>query len=141
MDMLPLLQFCGFACTGLQGLVSLLVILYLGSVFGRITMEKAESLLRSWADNNSYAILHQEPRTSGPSTLKYRDPSVFHVMVEDQQGRRRVAWVRCGGLSSRAKPGWVKVRWEEGDWEFPAPGQPTPPNPQDDPMWDRWVDS
>jgi hypothetical protein len=77
---------------------------------------RSSSLLQQWADQHGYRILHQEYRTffKGPFFwTASKGQTVYYVTVEDQDGRRRNAWVRCGGYFLGLLSDKVDFHWDE----------------------------
>lgn len=97
----------------LLGVVPFLAIVVLGVAwhFGR-----SSSLLEGWARKNGYRIIDKEYRTffRGPFFWTTgKDQTVYHVTVEDQHGRRRSGFVRCGGWFLGLLSDNVEVRWDD----------------------------
>jgi hypothetical protein len=69
--------------------------------------------------------------------------SIYHVTVQYQEGapRSRRAWVKCGGWFLGPQTPKVEVKWDGVSQPAPAPRPEPPPfRPEDDPLWDPWVD-
>jgi hypothetical protein len=96
---------------------------------------RSQSLLDKWAAANGYRIIRREYRNffRGPFFwTSAKGQTVYYVIVEDQVGRTRNGWVRCGGWWMGLLSDHVEVRWDE---------PPRPPITKDaDPMRDRWLD-
>src|SRR6266513_2674398 len=78
--------------------------------FGRATF-----LLRRWAAQNGYRIVHRERRDflRGPFTwTSGRGQTVYSVVVEDGTGSTHQGWVRCGSYWRGLWSDKVEVRWE-----------------------------
>ncbi|MEO9077818.1 MAG: hypothetical protein ABI268_00765 [Rhodanobacter sp.] len=80
---------------------------------------KARMLLQTWADANSYKILHAKRHLFMPwlipfGTSKYQ--VVYHVTVYDAAlTRNRSAWVRLGAYWGAMDGDGIKVEWEHED--------------------------
>jgi hypothetical protein len=62
----------------------------------RVGMIELTSNLGRWADKHGYTILFQE-RVSGGTIVSKGSPHIaFRVVVQDQQGERRWAWISSG---------------------------------------------
>ncbi len=77
---------------------------------------RSSSLLQQWADENGYRVIDKEYRTffRGPffwTTSKGQ--TVYYVTVEDDEGRIRRGWVRCGGWFLGLMSDNVEVRWDD----------------------------
>ncbi|CAM0997582.1 Lipoprotein [Rhodanobacter sp. Root179] len=94
-----------------------LVALVLASYYGYRRYLKARALLQSWADANSYRILHAKRRLLMPLGMFFttsRSQVVYHVAVYDDSLKRiRSGWVRLGAYWTGAMDGdAIEVRWE-----------------------------
>ena len=77
---------------------------------------RSRSLLEPWAAENGYRIVESSYRNlvRGPffwTTSKGQ--TVYRVTVEDESGRRRSGWVRCGGWFLGLLSDRVDVRWDD----------------------------
>ena len=76
---------------------------------------RGSSLLEQWAQGHGYRILSQEycHFLKGPFFwTSSKDQVVYYVTVEDQEGRKRKGWVRCGGYFFGLLSDNVEVRWD-----------------------------
>jgi hypothetical protein len=92
-------------------LLAVIVVLALMWHFGR-----SNSLLNQWATGNGFRIISQEYRTffKGPFFwTSTKGQTVYYVVVEDQMGKRRSGWVRCGGWWFGLLSDNVDVHWED----------------------------
>jgi hypothetical protein len=77
---------------------------------------RSASLLDRWAERNGYRVLDREYRSffKGPFFWTTSEgQTVYHVTVEDKEGRRRTGWVRCGGWFLGLLSDNVEVRWDD----------------------------
>lgn len=77
---------------------------------------RGSSLLEQWARRNGYRILSQDycHFFKGPFFwTSTKDQVVYYVTVEDEEGRQRNGWVRCGGYFLGLLSDNVEVRWED----------------------------
>jgi hypothetical protein len=76
---------------------------------------RSSSLLEQWARRHGYRILSQEYCYffKGPFFwTSSKDQVVYYVTVEDEEGRQRKGWVRCGGYFLGLLSDNVEVRWD-----------------------------
>ena len=97
----------------LLGILAVLAIVVLSLMwhFGR-----SQTILQQWADQNGYRIIDQRYRNffKGPFFwTTSRGQTVYSVTVEDDHGRRRTGWVRCGGWFLGLLSDHVDVRWDD----------------------------
>jgi hypothetical protein len=77
---------------------------------------RSNSLLQQWAERNGYRIVEQDYRSflKGPFFfIASKNQTVYRVVVEDKDGRRRTGWVRCGGWFLGLWSDTVEVRWDD----------------------------
>ena len=76
---------------------------------------RSRLLLRRWADENGYELLHAEQRMfrKGPYMWSSRAQAVYRVEIRDGEGRRRKGWVRCGAWFSGVFGDKVEARLDE----------------------------
>ena len=78
---------------------------------------RSRSLLQRWADKHGYHIVHREDRIIRQGPYSWRGSSmhqtVYYVTVEDQNGQRRNAWVRCGGAFLGVLSDQVDFQWDK----------------------------
>jgi hypothetical protein len=79
------------------------------------TYVRSDSLIDGWAQRHGLRVLYRERRWffRGPFFwTSSKGQTVYYITVQDNQGQRRNAWVRCGswwwGLWSDA----IEVRWD-----------------------------
>lgn len=91
---------------------SLLMILF--AYASMTSIAKIEDALTRWAKKNDLRIVHKETRTffQGPFFLDRYRP-VYYLTVEDQQHRRRKAWIRLGWWYFIGFKECVEVIWEQ----------------------------
>ncbi len=96
-----------------------LVILFVIAVSGLaiyLYYTRANDLLRRWAEQNGYQIIHSEHRYlhRGPFFwTTSRNQVVMYVQVVDAQGYQRGGYVRLGSWWWGLFSNQVEVRWEE----------------------------
>ena len=83
--------------------------------FHRCVIGHARRILRRWADENHFELLHFERCffTGGfsPSTTS-RNQIVYFVRVRDREHRERSGWVRCGSFAHPFGKG-AEVEWKD----------------------------
>ena len=94
-----------------------LIVLVLAGCYSYRHYLRARALLQSWADANSYRILHAKRRLMMPLGMLFttsRSQVVYHVAVYDGSLKRiRSGWVRLGTYWTGAMDGdAIEVRWE-----------------------------
>jgi hypothetical protein len=133
------------------------------------TLDGFQSRLKAWAAEGGYTIVRQERPAEAPlwnriliegplywvisprasqwvfetqwKTFGMRAPTYStRVVMEDRQGHRRQGRMQYIGSPIMGFRGQVESRWEEEE-SAPAPSEPSPPDPRDDPLWDHWIDS
>ncbi len=135
----------GNACALVCAAVWLAPAAYLYFWWRKETDATYQALMKRWADENGFVIVDQKRREAFSPWTFTRSGSqfVYYVTLTRPEERTRVrhAWVRCGGYFLGPKSERVEVRWD-GPWrDLPAPEPPpAPPRPQDDVLWDPWVD-
>ena len=72
---------------------------------------RAKSMLEKWAIQNGYRIIRRRYRWPFWTPLM-RGPTVYFVVIEDENGERHSAHVTCGGaffglVSDRVVVNWV----------------------------------
>jgi hypothetical protein len=80
------------------------------------SFSRGRTLLKRWAHENGFQIVHSEFRTlfAGPFTwTSSRNQIVYFVRVRDQVGRERSGWVRCGSFWSGIVSDETEVRWKD----------------------------
>ena len=95
-----------------------------------MSIPELERLLDRWAERTGYRIIDADYRNvfRGPffwTTSKGQ--TVYRVTIQDENGRTRSGWVRCGGWWFGLWSDHVEARWDE-----------TPK--ADAAMRDRWLD-
>lgn len=78
-------------------------------------VSRSRSLLENWAASNGYQILAYERRhfRRGPYFFRSsKGHEVFYVSLRDESGRRRNAYVRCGGWMVGLLSDSVDVEWD-----------------------------
>jgi hypothetical protein len=87
-----------------------LVVLSLVWHFGR-----SHSILEHWAARNGYRLIDQSYCwiLKGPFFWTSKNQTVYYVTVEDEAGRIRRAWVRCGGWFLGLLSDQADVEWED----------------------------
>jgi hypothetical protein len=87
----------------LRAVVIAVVLIAALGVFYRLTLARAYSILRSWAELNGFELLQSErcgfsgsfsPLTTSANHI------VYFVRVRDREKRERSGWVRCGSWAS-----------------------------------------
>jgi len=76
-------------------------------------VRRAESLLQTWANENSFRVVARRRLWKVASLLctPLPWPALYRVTAEDAQGRTRNCVVRFGSFSAGLKAGQVEVRW------------------------------
>ncbi len=77
---------------------------------------RSQSLLDQWAQQNGFRIVNSERRMlmRGPMFLTTtKGQEVYYVTVEDQAGKVRSGYVRCGGKMLGMLSDNVDVRWDD----------------------------
>jgi len=107
---------------GLTMLANDYIVIVLGFVIASIAVlilvwhyRRSQQLLNQWAARNGYQMLRSERRSfrRGPffwTTSK--NQVVYYVEVLDEQGNRRIGWVRCGGWWLGLLADHVEAMWE-----------------------------
>jgi hypothetical protein len=98
----------------------------------RVGMIETASNLGRWAGKNGYTILFQEQVSDGSITNKGGPHIAFRVVVQDQQGERRWAWISSGRR--------FEVRWIKAESWF-ALSSAGSPSSDVEPLWDRELDT
>ena len=83
-----------------MGLVLLFAVLFVLAVFSLFWhFSRSATVLERWAARNRFRLIEQGYRSllQGPFFLTgSKGQAVYRVTVEDEHGRRRSGWVRCG---------------------------------------------
>ncbi len=77
---------------------------------------RSQTLLERWARESGLRVVSREYRWffKGPFFwTSSRGQTVYYVTVEDDAGRRRTGWVRCGGWFLGLLSDHVDVAWED----------------------------
>jgi hypothetical protein len=77
---------------------------------------RSHSLLRGWAQENDFELMHSEMRFFQRGAFFWassKGQTVFYVTVRDRQGQVRSGWVRCGGWWLGLFSHKTEVRWQE----------------------------
>jgi hypothetical protein len=117
---------------------------YLSFKWQAETDKTYQLLLKKWADENGWDIVHRRRCKFLSPWIFSRSGSqfVYYVTVarEDNPTWARWAWVRCGGWFLGPKSDRIEVSWD-GRWHRLTPPEPTPTiTSQDDLLWDPWLD-
>jgi len=94
----------------------LLIFLPLAFFMVLVHFYRSNLLLQQWAEQNGYHITEQQYRWffKGPFFwTTSRGQTVYSVVVEDDAGRTRRGWVRCGGWWFGLLSSNTEVRWED----------------------------
>jgi hypothetical protein len=165
----PIFYLFSFLCSSICIVMWLGALVMVMRLSAQWTVASLQSRLLTWANEQGYKIFHQELPArntlaqrvfgSGPWTwlLSSGEPPWYfdlfrrsfwttvprfstYLSVEDSAGHPRRGWMQY--IGSRMGGFWwsVESRWQEDDDVPPLP-EPMPPAPQDDPLWDRWIDS
>jgi len=145
MQMPVWLAVLGSLCSALCFLTLAAPLVIFGYFLRRRVERAYQKLIREWASENGWEIIHQEwrlirhPWLFAPNGYQ----KVYYLTVKYQDGRPffRHAWIRCGGWYWRPENAKIEVRWEEGLPQPLPPPLPETSTPQHDPLWDPWVDS
>ncbi len=90
--------------------------LALGGLIWYLYYTRAGNMLRQWAEQNGYQIIHSEHRflRRGPFFwTTSRNQAVMYVEVVDAQGYQHRGYVRLGSWWWGLWQDRVEVRWEE----------------------------
>ena len=98
--------------------VIVVVICYLGGVFYVHFIwhfRKSARILNQWAEQNNLRITQREYRRSkmGPFTLNTsHNQAVYYFVAEDETGKSRSGYARCGGHILGIFSDQVEVVWD-----------------------------
>lgn len=83
--------------------------------YGALLVSKERSLLRDWAEQSNFRLLHSKRRLllTGPFFGRSRKSSVFHVHIRDAKGVHRTGWVRFGPRFAHFGDTESVVEWQE----------------------------
>ncbi|HKI20182.1 MAG TPA: hypothetical protein VKA15_19995 [Isosphaeraceae bacterium] len=98
----------------------------------RVEVIMAFSNLQRWADKNGYTILFREQVWYSPFLKNGRAQVVFRVVVQDQRGEKKWAWVHSGSR--------FDVRWLEPE-SWLASSSVASSSSKDDPLSDHELDA
>jgi hypothetical protein len=87
-----------------------------GFTYSMSGLRKAPGRLQSWADRHGLAIIdRKEPVLAwkGPFGKRTSAQRLYRVIVEDEKGHRRSAWVLCGKPLLGSWADQVEVRWDQ----------------------------
>lgn len=104
----------------------LFLVWMVGFPYLMIGLRKAPSRLRDWADRHRLQIIdRREPWLTwrGPFPERTNSQTLYRVLLEDERGQRRSAWVLCGSPLRGSWDDRVEVRWD------PTDGMPLPTAP------------
>jgi len=76
---------------------------------------RAREILERWANRNSYKLVASEYRgfAKGPFFwTSSKGQAVYYVTVQDERGKIRKGWVRCGGWWSGLMSDEATAKWE-----------------------------
>lgn len=79
------------------------------------TISRSDTILRNWASQHRYRIVQQQYCWfwRGPFFwTSSKNQVVYHVTVEDRDGRQRTGYVRCGGWFWGLLVDTAEVRWD-----------------------------
>jgi len=138
-------EIFGSVCSGICFLTLGAFVLSVGYLSLGRTQRAYQKLISRWASENGWEILHQERRIlKHPWIIQpIRNQRVYYVTVtfRDRRPFFRHAWLRCGGWSLRPESAKLEYVWDERvPQPLPSPS-PETTAPQEDPLWDRWLDS
>ncbi len=139
------IEVLGSVCSGLCFLTFAASVISLGYFALRRVERAYQTLIGQWASESGWEILHQERRIlKHPWIIEpIRNQRVYYVTVAYQDGRPffRHAWIRCGGWTWRPENAKLEFVWDERVPQPLPPPVPETPAPQENPLWDRWLDS
>lgn len=80
-----------------------------------LVVAEERSLLRDWAQQNNFRLLHSKRRLllTGPFFWRSRKSSIFHVHIRDAEGVHRTGLVRFGPRFAHFGDTKSIVEWQE----------------------------
>lgn len=96
----------------------LLLPFFLLLIFGAIwwSSSRSQTIIEDWAQQNNYRLLESNAPllNKGPffwTTSKGQ--TVYRFTIEDQTGRTRSGWARCGSWMLGLMSEQIEVRWDD----------------------------
>jgi hypothetical protein len=99
----------------MEAFVIILVVVF-AMVMMAWSASRGRTILERWAANNGYRLIDSERRLlrKGPYFwCSSKGQDVFYVTVEDEQGRVRHGYVRCGGWFLGLLSDEATVEWDD----------------------------
>ena len=100
---------------GIQiGFVFLIVALIAIASFA-LRISRSQTIIDRWAEANGFRVLNVEQRflRTGPFFFRHnKGQTVYHVTVQDSEGRTRSGYVRCGGWFAGLLSDAARVEWD-----------------------------
>ena len=89
----------------------IVVILGIAIVSASARENRMSGMVENWAREGGYQLISCEQPwfSSGPYWFKSKSQRIYKVLVIDQAGHRRCAWLRCSGMFWSTN---VDVEWE-----------------------------
>ncbi len=85
-------------------------------VLGIRRSRRSEQIVQEWAQKNNYHLLDSYNLffSSGPFFwTKSKQQTVFRVLLRDENGKTRNAWILCGSWWGRLTTDDIEVRWDD----------------------------
>ena len=93
-------------------LIAVVIVAAAATIWWRTS--RSHAILKHWAAQNDLRIVEKRYCWffAGPFWLSAKGQTVYYVTVEDQEGRRKHGWVRCGGWFFGLHSDAAEVRWD-----------------------------
>ena len=76
---------------------------------------RSQTLIENWARERGYRLLEAKTSFLGKGPFFWttsRGQTVYRIVVEDEHGRRREGWARCGSWMWGLMSEQVEVSWD-----------------------------
>jgi hypothetical protein len=77
---------------------------------------RSQTIIDRWAVANGFRVLSAERRflRTGPFFFRHnKHQTVYHVTVQDGEGRTRSGYIRCGGWFGGLLSDTARVEWDD----------------------------